>query len=109
MVGAFALGAVSAMVLPLGALMRRLALTALSSYLLVVSDPEQQDASSAGIWYAAMTHAGFLALLAAFVILAQGGSWEFSALHRAGATLTPAARGAVFLLMAAAFGSKAGL
>jgi len=82
---------------------------ALSSYLLVVSDPEQHDASSAGIWYAAMTHAGFLALLAAFVILAQGGSWEFSALHRAGATLTPAARGAVFLLMAAAFGSKAGL
>src|SRR5207244_788541 len=39
----------------------------------------------------------------------QGGSWEFVALHRAGTTLTPFARSAVFLLMAAAFGSKAGL
>ena len=82
---------------------------ALSSYLLVVSDPEQEDASSAGLWYAVMTHAGFLALLAAFSILGQGGSWEFSALHIAGATLTPGARAAVFVLIAAAFGSKAGL
>lgn len=82
---------------------------ALSSYLLVVSDPEQQDASSAGLWYAVMTHAGFLALLAAFVILGQGGSWEFVALRIAAAALTPAARTLVFLLMAAAFGSKAGL
>jgi hydrogenase-4 component B len=82
---------------------------ALSSYLLVVSDPEQQDASTAGLWYAAMTHAGFLALLAAFIILGQGGSWEFPVLHNTAATLTPFARGAVFLLIAAAFGSKAGL
>ena len=82
---------------------------ALSSYLLVISDPEQEDASSAGIWYAVMTHAGFFALLAAFSILSQGGSWEFSALHNAGAALTPAARAAVFVLIAAAFGSKAGL
>ena len=82
---------------------------ALSSYLLVVSDPEQPDASSAGVWYAVMTHAGFLALLAAFSILGQGGSWEFAALHNSAATLTPLARSAVFLLMAGAFGSKAGL
>ena len=82
---------------------------ALSSYLLVVSDPDQPDASSAGLWYAAMTHAGFLALLAAFVILGQGGSWEFVSLRNAGAALTPAARATVFLLIAAAFGSKAGL
>lgn len=82
---------------------------ALSSYLLVISDPEQEDASSAGIWYAVMTHAGFLALLAAFSILGRGGSWEFSALRNAGAALTPGARAAVFVLIAAAFGSKAGL
>ena len=84
-------------------------LMALSSYLLIVSDPEQQDAPSAGVWYAVMTHAGFLALLAAFVILGQGGSWDFSAFRAAGATLTPVARTVVFLLVAAAFGSKAGL
>jgi formate hydrogenlyase subunit 3/multisubunit Na+/H+ antiporter MnhD subunit len=82
---------------------------ALSSYLLVVSDPEQQDASTAGLWYVAMTHAGFLALLAAFILLGQGGSWEFPALHATAAVLTPAARVAVFILAAAAFGSKAGL
>ena len=82
---------------------------ALASYLLVISDLEQPDASAAGLWYVAMMHAGFLALLAAFITLAQGGSWEFPVLHNAGATLTPTARNAVFLLMAAAFGSKAGL
>jgi len=82
---------------------------AVASYLLVISDPEQADAPTAGLWYAVMTHAGFLALLAAFIILAQGGSWEFPVLHNASTLLPPGARGAVFVLMAAAFGSKAGL
>jgi hydrogenase-4 component B len=82
---------------------------AIASYLLVISDPEQADAPTAGLWYAVMTHAGFLALLAAFIILAQGGSWEFPVLHNASTLLSPGARGAVFVLMAAAFGSKAGL
>ena len=82
---------------------------AIASYLLVISEPEQWDAPIAGLWYAVMTHAGFLALLAGFIILAQGGSWEFSELHNASTLLTPGARGAVFVLMAAAFGSKAGL
>ena len=82
---------------------------AVASYLLVISDPEQADAPTAGLWYAVMTHAGFLALLAAFIILAQGGSWEFPVLHNASTLLSPGARGAVFVLMAAAFGSKAGL
>ena len=80
---------------------------AVASYLLVISDPEQADAPTAGLWYAVMTHAGFLALLAAFIILAQGGSWEFPVLHNASTLLSPGARGAVFVLMAAAFGSKA--
>jgi hydrogenase-4 component B len=82
---------------------------ALTSYLLVMSDSEQPDASAAGVWYASMTHAGFFALLAAFIMLSQGGSWEFPVLHNTGAMLTPIGRSAVFLLMAAAFGSKAGL
>jgi formate hydrogenlyase subunit 3/multisubunit Na+/H+ antiporter MnhD subunit len=82
---------------------------ALSSYLLVVGDPEQQDASTAGLWYAVMTHAGFFALLAGFILLGQGGSWEFPVLRTTATTLAPGTRGAVFLLMAAAFGSKAGL
>ena len=47
---------------------------AVASYLLVISDPEQRDAPIAGLWYAVMTHAGFLMLLAGFIILTQGGS-----------------------------------
>ena len=82
---------------------------ALSSYLLVLSDPEQEGALAAGLWYVVMTHAGFLALLAGFVILAQDGPLEFTAMRAAAATLTPAAQGSVFLLMLVAFGSKAGL
>jgi hydrogenase-4 component B len=82
---------------------------ALSSYLLVVSEPDQDGAAAAGVWYAVMTHAGFLALLAAFVVLAQGGALEFAAMREAGATLPPAAQVGVFVLVVASCGSKAGL
>src|SRR4029079_8592649 len=82
---------------------------AVASYLLVISDPEQRDGPTAGLWYAVMTHAGFLMLLAGFIILAQGGPWEFPVLRSASTLLAPGARSAVFVLMAAAFGSKAGL
>ena len=82
---------------------------ALSSYLLVVSDQKQEGAPAAGLWYLVMTHAGFLALLAGFVILAQDGPLEFPAMRAAAGALTPAAQGIVVLLMLAAFGSKAGL
>ena len=64
-------------------------LMALSSYLLVIGDSEQQDASTAGLWYAVMTHAGFLALLAAFILLGEGGSWEFPAIRNTAVTLGP--------------------
>jgi formate hydrogenlyase subunit 3/multisubunit Na+/H+ antiporter MnhD subunit len=83
--------------------------TALSSYLLVVSDPEQEGAAAAGLWYAVMTHAGFLALLAAFVLLGQGGPLEFPAMRAGAAALPSTTQGVVVLLMLAAFGSKAGL
>jgi formate hydrogenlyase subunit 3/multisubunit Na+/H+ antiporter MnhD subunit len=84
-------------------------LMAVSSYLLVVSDSNQKDVPAAGLWYAAMTHAGFLALLVAFVILAQGGPLEFASLRDHAASLTPGNRTAIFLLTVTAFGSKAGL
>jgi hydrogenase-4 component B len=82
---------------------------AVSSYLLVVSDADSADARAAGLWYAAMTHAGFLALLVAFLVLAGGGPLDFAALRARGAGLAPVERGTVFLLALAAFGSKAGL
>ena len=84
-------------------------LMALSSYLLVVSDPAQEDAASAGLWYAVMTHAGFLALLAAFLMLAQNGPLEFTALRAQAAALPLTTRTWIFVLGLVAFGSKAGL
>jgi len=84
-------------------------LMAVASYFLVVSDPTQEDAPAAGLWYAVMTHAGFLALLAALLILAQDGATDFDALRARALTLSPGARTWVIGLALFAFGSKAGL
>jgi formate hydrogenlyase subunit 3/multisubunit Na+/H+ antiporter MnhD subunit len=84
-------------------------LMAVASYLLVVGDLTQEDGPSAGLWYGVMTHAGFLALMAALMILVQDGSSEFAALRERAAALGPAARTWVFALALFACGSKAGL
>jgi formate hydrogenlyase subunit 3/multisubunit Na+/H+ antiporter MnhD subunit len=83
-------------------------LMAIASCLLVVSDPGD-EAPAAGLWYAVMTHAGYLALLAAFAILAGGGATDFASLRTHAITLSPGQLTAVFVLAAVAFGSKAGL
>jgi formate hydrogenlyase subunit 3/multisubunit Na+/H+ antiporter MnhD subunit len=83
-------------------------LMALASYLLVVGHAAE-NGPSAGLWYAVMTHAGFLALLAAFATLAGGGATDFASLRAHAATLSPTQLTAVFVLIACAFGSKAGL
>ncbi len=82
---------------------------ALASYLLVVSDARHEETLAAGAWYATMTHAGFVALLAAFVTLAHGGPLDFGSMRAHAAGLSPHAALAVFVLGAIAFGSKAGL
>lgn len=84
-------------------------LMAVASYVLVVSDPSQRDAPAAGLWYGVMTHAGFLALMAALLILAQDGPTDFDALRARAASLSPAAQAWVVGLALFAFGSKAGL
>jgi formate hydrogenlyase subunit 3/multisubunit Na+/H+ antiporter MnhD subunit len=84
-------------------------LMAVASYLLVMTGPQHDDTQAAGLWYAVMTHAGFFALLAAFLTVAQGASFDFSAIRAARGTLTPSAQLWVFVLGLLAFGSKAGL
>ena len=84
-------------------------LMAVSSYLLIVSAPDQEGAAAAGVWYAVMTHGGFLALLVAFVMLAQGGPLEFDAMRGTALALPSHVQAAVVVLTIAAFGSKAGL
>ena len=84
-------------------------LMAIASYVLVAGGPDEETARSAGMWYAVMTHLGFLALVALFLTLAQGGSLEFAALRERAASLPPGASRAVFWLALVVFGSKAGL
>ncbi|MBP5942177.1 proton-conducting transporter membrane subunit [Streptomyces acidiscabies] len=86
-------------------------LMALLSLLLVLAEHRQGVAvRQAGVWYAVMTHLGFVLLLAGFgLFAAQAGGESFAAL-RAGADSVPSAvRGLVFVLTALAFTSKAGL
>jgi formate hydrogenlyase subunit 3/multisubunit Na+/H+ antiporter MnhD subunit len=84
---------------------------ALTSLVLVLSDHRSREGvRQSGIWYAAMTHAGFVGVLLALVILAAAGEGEtFSALRDGAAHLSGPAATAVFLLALAGFGSKAGM
>jgi len=84
-------------------------LMALTSYVLVVSDPTSDDGARAGLWYAVMTHAGFAALLAAFLTLAGGGATDFASVRAHASTLPSSQLTLVFVLAIIGFGSKAGL
>ncbi|MGW7005574.1 proton-conducting transporter transmembrane domain-containing protein [Streptomyces sp. NPDC054933] len=84
---------------------------ALSSLLLVMAEHRQRtEVRTAGLWYAVMTHLGLVLLLAALALFAaRAGGETFSALRAGAAGLSPAVRGTVFVLVLAAFASKAGM
>src|SRR6266536_6574954 len=65
----------------------------LTAYLLVLTEHDRSGTARAGVWYLAMTHVGFAALIAMFLLL-SGAIWSFSfASMRAGAALiSPASR-----------------
>ena len=86
-------------------------LMAISSFFLVVTAHDRQETVNAGLWYLAMTHAGFLAVLAAFFLLGigSGDTWTFAALRDAAPHLPSGTRNTIFLLALVGFGSKAGL
>jgi hydrogenase-4 component B len=81
----------------------------LTSYFLVITEANEEGTLRAGVWYVAMTHAGLAMLLAAFALMMAGGLGSFAELRANAATLSPAARNAVFMLAFLGFGSKAGL
>jgi len=81
----------------------------LTSYFLVIAESGQADAVNAGVWYAAMTHAGLALLLAAFMLLTGGGSGAFAGLRAGAAALPASTRDLVFVLAFLGFGSKAGI
>jgi hydrogenase-4 component B len=80
----------------------------LSAYLLVLVEHDQRGTVRAANWYLAVTHAGFAALVAVFLVLADGDlTGSFAAMRSA--MLPPATRNVVFLLALVGFGTKAGV
>ena len=85
-------------------------LMSVASYFLVMTESDDADTRSAGLWYAGMTHFGFVLLLPMFFLMApEGGGTTFADLQLSAASLPSATRGVVFVLAVLAFGSKAGL
>jgi hydrogenase-4 component B len=82
----------------------------LTSYFLVMTETDEETTRNAGLWYIAMTHAGLIMLLAAFLLLAGGtGSGAFADLRAIAPSLNPTVRDTVFVLAFLGFGSKAGI
>ncbi|MET7400108.1 proton-conducting transporter membrane subunit [Dactylosporangium sp. NPDC005572] len=84
-------------------------LMAVTSLVLVLAEHRARpEVAQAGAWYAVLTHAGFVTILLGLVLFAaHAGGDSFAALRDAHPS--PAVRGAVFVLVFAGFGSKAGL
>ncbi|GAA3559941.1 oxidoreductase [Nonomuraea rosea] len=84
-------------------------LMALTSLVLVLAEHRHRpEVGRAGLWYAAMTHLGFAAILAGLALFAaQSGGESFDQLR--GAELSPMARDVVFLATLIGFASKAGI
>src|SRR6266536_3076512 len=82
----------------------------LTAYWLVLTEHDQRGTVRAGVWYLAMTHAGFAALVAMFLLLSGGElTTSFAAMRSGAAMLSPRLRDAIFLLALFGFGSKAGI
>jgi hydrogenase-4 component B len=82
----------------------------LTAYWLVLTEHDQRGTVRAGVWYLAMTHAGFAALIAMFLLLSGPDLTTSFASMRAGATLlSPGSRNVVFLLTLFGFGAKSGI
>ncbi len=82
----------------------------LSTYWLVLTEHDQPETVRAGIWYMAMTHAGFGALVAMFLLMSGSDlTTSFTAMHAHAATLPSGLRNIIFVLALFGFGSKAGI
>jgi hydrogenase-4 component B len=80
----------------------------LAAYVLVLTEHDRAGTVRAASWYLAVTHAGFAALVAAFLLLSAGdpgGSFE----TMRSATLSPSLRDLVFGLALLGFAAKAGI
>jgi hydrogenase-4 component B len=82
----------------------------LIAYCLVLTEHDRSGTVRAGVWYLAMTHAGFAALIAMFLLLSGADlTTSFASMRAGSALLSPASRNAVFLLALFGFGTKSGI
>ena len=81
----------------------------LTSYFLVITENDEKNVLRAGLWYASMTHVGLALLMAAFLLLSNGGSGLFADIRLNAHQLPVGVRNAIFLLAFLGFGSKAGI
>lgn len=82
----------------------------LTAYWLVLTEHDQRGTVRAGVWYLAMTHAGFAALVAMFLLLSGADlTTSFASMHAGAALLSPGSRNVVFLLALFGFGAKSGI
>ncbi|MFZ1084230.1 MAG: hydrogenase 4 subunit B [Terracidiphilus sp.] len=85
-------------------------LVVVTSYFLVVTDHESEEARDSGMLYMLMSRGGTGMLYLGFLLLATAsGSMEYQALHGAGGRLNPTLSAAAFLLLFFGFGVKAGI
>ena len=80
----------------------------LSAYLMVLTEHDRPGTLRAAHWYIAVTHAGFAALVAMFLLLSAGELTTSFAAMRAAALAAPV-RDAAFVLALFGFGAKAGV
>ncbi|QQS48130.1 MAG: hydrogenase 4 subunit B [Acidobacteriota bacterium] len=82
----------------------------LSAYWLVLTEHDRAETVRAAVWYISMTHAGFAALIAMFLLMSGGDlTTSFAGMRSNAAALSAAGRNAVFLLALFGFGTKAGI
>jgi hydrogenase-4 component B len=82
----------------------------LSAYWMVLTEHDQPGTVRAGVWYIAMTHAGFAALAAMFLLMSGGDlTTSFAGMRANAAALSPALCNVIFLLALFGFGTKAGI
>ncbi len=85
-------------------------LMTLLSFLLVLTDSENEDAVNAASIYIVMTHIGTAFLIAAFFIIYRyAGSFDFLAMANACQTMSPFLRNSLFIFFLIGFGTKAGI
>ena len=82
----------------------------LTAYWLVLTEHDRPSTVRAGVWYLAMMHVGFIALIAMFLMLSGTDlTTSFTSMRAGAASLSPALRNGIFLLALFGFGSKAGI